>query len=993
MMNTGSVLVGVVATTAWWFGWIWPLLYVVVALLTAYYTILWSLVRGKMYDPPPPKPQVTITSVILQKMMEKEGAGGQKPQLSRKTIISRSLDNALQEVIELVCRDFILNWYQEISSDQTTLINSVQSEMWQLVDNFSSRLSNIDVVTVATQDVVATLYEHFKHIRLAQKREGDPGEGGQGPFLLHSWLRDEEREEECLRQVTEALLLILLPPAYARCDSHRHLLREIISTSVFQVTIDMLCDPDYINQKILAYIKQQEKLMADTKRTYTYAASYEDFVKMINISASLDELKQMRFKIISEIMQATTINNLKKAQGINTDKESSPRSLAKGELLKARNLKRYINQLTVAKQLVEKRMQGLSGGGGAAQSPTTGPSTDADGVTLPGQKVLSFAVIMETPKAREYFMRFLEEDGNDFMLGFCIDVETLRACSKDQQHQVGTEIYQQYVSKSARPLPIEKTTIKGMETFLRGDGGPEAFYEADRQIREELENEHYHSFFVSDLYHQYISTLEKKKKEKLEEEEEEDDNLDNLSIVSNELFLDDKGEEVEEEDKELLADQSYHARQLLRQLDTKMTNKTQAMQALQSSQKLEKEKVKKLYEDLEHEVEKMRNEQKELEAHIERTKLWTENIGHWKVGIVNATVEVEEERKVPQFVLLVSLNNGEAAGGGDGGKKEASPVTIPTTTVTSATHKARGSSSQGWAVQRTLDDFYALHEKLTQIGPWLQKKDLPSQSRGPFRSMDAAYLEKAKATLSDYLMAVMQDEKMIHSETLYAFFAPSPQFLHQPSTQRRNKFSVSMFKRSLPSLKQEAEDDDFLFFSEDSSKDDRTHDSIAKPLYALLGEVFELRGMFKWVRRSFMTFVELTFGGNINRQLREMVKWTYSEQMLLFYIRTFNEAMWPGGKLAESPPTKTDAQKFETRMAAKNKLLKNIPDALKTLVGEDNARRGTIKVFEVLQNKTLNKHLIYNLLEIFVLELCPELKKTRQSLLESLQHQAAQAVA
>lgn len=78
-------------------------------------------------------------------------------------------------------------------------------------------------------------------------------------------------------------------------------------------------------------------------------------------------------------------------------------------------------------------------------------------------------------------------------------------------------------------------------------------------------------------------------------------------------------------------------------------------------------------------------------------------------------VEVEEERKVPQFVLLVSLNNGEAAGGGDGGKKEASPVTIPTTTVTSATHKARGSSSQGWAVQRTLDDFYALHEKLTQV--------------------------------------------------------------------------------------------------------------------------------------------------------------------------------------------------------------------------------------------------------------------------------------
>ena len=64
---------------------------------------------------------------------------------------------------------------------------------------------------------------------------------------------------------------------------------------------------------------------------------------------------------------------------------------------------------------------------------------------------------------------------------------------------------------------------------------------------------------------------------------------------------------------------------------------------------------------------------------------------------------------------------------------------------------------------------------------------------------------------------------------------------------------------------------------------------------------------------------------SLHRQLREMVKWTYSEQMLLFYIRTFKESMWPGGKLAESPPSKTDAQKLETRMAAKNKVLQNVP--------------------------------------------------------------------
>ena len=34
-------------------------------------------------------------------------------------------------------------------------------------------------------------------------------------------------------------------------------------------------------------------------------------------------------------------------------------------------------------------------------------------------------------------------------------------------------------------------------------------------------------------------------------------------------------------------------------------------------------------------------------------------------------------------------------------------------------------------------------------------------------------------------------------------------------------------------------------------------------------------------------------------------------------------------------------------------------DAVKTLVGEENARRGTIKMFEVLQDVRLNKHLFY----------------------------------
>lgn len=55
-----------------------------------------------------------------------------------------------------------------------------------------------------------------------------------------------------------------------------------------------MCDPDYINLKLLSYIEYREKLSEDTRRTYTYAATYEDFVKMIGQYDDIEHLKQLR---------------------------------------------------------------------------------------------------------------------------------------------------------------------------------------------------------------------------------------------------------------------------------------------------------------------------------------------------------------------------------------------------------------------------------------------------------------------------------------------------------------------------------------------------------------------------------------------------------------------------------------------------------------------------------------------------------------------------
>jgi len=53
-------------------------------------------------------------------------------------------------------------------------------------------------------------------------------------------------------------------------------------------------------------------------------------------------------------------------------------------------------------------------------------------------------------------------------------------------------------------------------------------------------------------------------------------------------------------------------------------------------------------------------------------------------------------------------------------------------------------------------------------------------------------------------------------------------------------------------------------------------------------------------------------------------------------------------------------------MEARELLVENIPDIVNQLLGDKNARRGLLKVFDALQDERLNKQLFYELVEVLV---------------------------
>lgn len=187
-----------------------------------------------------------------------------------------------------------------------------------------------------------------------------------------SYLACEEQELEFLRRLCEIMVIFLLPRGYS-LSPMKNLISEVLSYKsnylgkmfknyiniylytllVFYPMIKFLTSPDYINQKIVQFIESRIATATLLHHSYEYAASFEDFVKLIASTNTIDELVSIRKSIVNDIMQATTQQNMR-PKGLDLDSEQS--SLTKSEQAAAIKLKRYIQQLSFAKSQCEKSL-------------------------------------------------------------------------------------------------------------------------------------------------------------------------------------------------------------------------------------------------------------------------------------------------------------------------------------------------------------------------------------------------------------------------------------------------------------------------------------------------------------------------------------------------------------------------------------------------------------------------------------------------------------
>ncbi|KAI0345241.1 hypothetical protein BDW22DRAFT_1354143 [Trametopsis cervina] len=330
---------------------------------------------------------------------------------------------------------------------------------------------------------------------------------------------------------------------------------------------------------------------------------------------------------------------------------------------------------------------------------------------------------------------------------------------------------------------------------------------------------------------------------------------------------------------------------------------------------------------------------------------------------------------------------------------------------------ADGSFSSGWVVARRYNEFFNMHNKLRERYAAVRNLDFPGKRL--VTSLSSSFVDSRKTALEKYLQSLVAIPAVCESEELRLFLSRDSPFIAAPPPDAKGApppggarnlmrtmyhsvaesiddmfFGPSMLDVMIQRLTTQAaefvgivgtavHDEDLVAQALRASSKATNEDSLlqlsgdlkplegetstssfSSPICDLILAVFELDKKNNWLRRQAIVIIlQQVLGGTIERKLRDTVKSMLDESHLMSYINIFRGALWEGGKLKTGGTPRTAEEKLRTRDDANRKLSALIPDLGANMIGRSNARRGSRRLFAVLQNRRLNQHLMYTIVD------------------------------
>lgn len=311
-----------------------------------------------------------------------------------------------------------------------------------------------------------------------------------------------------------------------------------------------------------------------------------------------------------------------------------------------------------------------------------------------------------------------------------------------------------------------------------------------------------------------------------------------------------------------------------------------------------------------------------------------------------------------------------------------------------------------WVVARRYSEFHELHHKLRMRYPSVRHLEFPR--RRMVMKLQREFLQKRRLALEAYLQKLLLLPEVCRSRDLRSFLSQraiiprdeAPRdgetkdlvtriynsvadgmddflgnfgVLDQLSTAGQNLISAATSQQASTITDSGLATEDAVTAAEAEAElnafEDRELEPFIKPICDLFLEAFELNRGNNWLRgRAVVVVLHQLLGGTIERKVREGARSLAQDESLLRYISVVKESLWPGGLLRENR-IRTTSERLKSRTEASLVLATLIPDMAGNVVGRTNAQGAARRIFATLNNRRLNTHLMYTILDEIVLVL------------------------
>lgn len=173
--------------------------------------------------------------------------------------IRQKVDDALEEFINIILKEYVYTWYKELSVDEEFVVE-LRTNIRFLASVLFRRMKKVDIPRLVTQKIAKAAIYHIDAVLQANKQAIPHDSDLQQCTLdylgpnVHCAMWSRKAELEYLRRLTENLFPYILRPQALSSRSTCALIREILCGSVLLPAMDALANPDMVNNLLLIFL-------------------------------------------------------------------------------------------------------------------------------------------------------------------------------------------------------------------------------------------------------------------------------------------------------------------------------------------------------------------------------------------------------------------------------------------------------------------------------------------------------------------------------------------------------------------------------------------------------------------------------------------------------------------------------------------------------------------------------------------------------------------